>query len=71
MKHFLIIGDPVEGLKSESDTSIAILRECLRQGFKVFWADSKEIFWEGRSLCFEAFEALSCDEKKLHRLDAA
>jgi glutathione synthase len=46
---FLIIGDPIRGLKPKTDTSLALAREALMREHEVHWATPEDLFlWEGR-----------------------
>jgi glutathione synthase len=47
--NFLIIGDPIRGLKPKTDTSLALVREALTRMHEVHWATAEDLFlWEGR-----------------------
>jgi glutathione synthase len=46
---FLIIGDPIRGLKPKTDTSLALAREAIMRQHEVHWATPEDLFlWEGR-----------------------
>lgn len=42
-KRILIIGDPIEGLNYNSDSSLALAEGCLALGHRVFWTKPEEI----------------------------
>lgn len=47
--NFLIIGDPIAKLKSQTDTSLALVREALAREHEVHWAEIEDlVFWDGR-----------------------
>ncbi|RYZ93869.1 MAG: hypothetical protein EOP11_27205, partial [Proteobacteria bacterium] len=47
--NFLVIADPVRGLKPKSDTTLAIVRDALARGHEIHWATAEDLFlWEGR-----------------------
>jgi glutathione synthase len=48
--NFLIIGDPIAKLKSQTDTSLALVREALTREHEVHWAEIEDVvFWNGRA----------------------
>jgi glutathione synthase len=66
---FLIIADPIAGLKPKSDTGLSILREALRRGHEVYWATASDIRLNENILWLRASRVASCDAAALPKLD--
>lgn len=49
--NFLIIGDPLRGLKPKTDTSLALVREGLTRAHELHWCTAEDlVLWKGRVL---------------------
>lgn len=65
---FLIAADPMEGLKPQSDTSLAFAHEALSRGHEVFWATDQDIGLRNSVVYALSWCILSCPEGELATL---
>lgn len=66
----LFVADPVEALNPRSDTSLYMLRECLRRGWPSYWTTPGRVYWHGTSLRAEAFPVAACRKHAVPELGA-
>jgi glutathione synthase len=66
----LFIADPVASLKPATDTSFALLRECLKRKHPCYWAESPSVRLEDGRVILSATRVESCEENKQPKLSS-
>ncbi len=66
--HFLIVADPIPGLKPRSDTTLTLVREALKRGHSIFWATHDDIEMENASVFAVASHVVGCGKDALPAL---
>jgi glutathione synthase len=63
-KKILVIADPIELLKAASDTSLFLMREAVKAGHSVLWADSRSVAWVGQRVLVRARPILDAGSRQ-------
>jgi hypothetical protein len=58
MSNILFIADPLESLKIESDSSLALAQGAFLNGYSVFFCTSRDVFYFGSELFVNSFHRL-------------
>ncbi|MFH1725290.1 MAG: hypothetical protein ABII00_11815 [Elusimicrobiota bacterium] len=64
----LFIADRPQDLHPDGDTTLYMIREALKRGFKAFYTVPERVYWSGASLYADADPVRSCAKHTLPRL---